>query len=245
MGSSSVYLAHKQRKLKPRSYSEAARHLKNHAKPLHKNKAVQVTQRMVVVLLEDKAKASPIAANRLRANLSAMFAWGMKAGLVLGNPVAATYKPAEEKTRERVLTDRELALIWGSAASAADHDRIVRLLMLTGARREEVAGMSWSEVTLNSDGTAEWVLPSNRSKNHRVNEITLPAPAVGALPPPREREDGKPRDLIFGARKGPFSGWSNCKTRLDSRITAANNGAPLPAWVLHDLRRTFVTSACP
>jgi integrase len=229
------YLAHQQRRLKPRSFEELQRHLRKHTKPLHNQPAGKVTKRAVVELLEDVATRGAIGANRTRAALSGMFSWGMKAGLITANPVASTFKPAEERSRDRVLTDDELRLIWHATGSGSDHDKITRLLMLTGARREEIGGMCWSELTLREDGTAVWVLPADRSKNHRSHELTLPAMAVALLPTRRDQ-----RALVFGEGAGSFSGWSQCKTRLDQRI-AKNAGKPIAAWVLHDLRRTFVS----
>jgi integrase len=235
------YTAYQQPRMKPRSYQEVVRHLEAHAKPLHGRRASQVTQRAAVEVLQGIAKTAPVTANRVRASLSAMFAWGMKARLVIANPIAATFKPAPEQPRERVLTDHELALIWACTGGAADHGRIARLLMLTGARREEIAGMRWGEVTRHGDGTATWVLPSERSKNHLPHELLLPPLVASLLPEAREGADGAPRELLFGEGDGPFSGWSNCKARLDKRIADANGGKAIPAWVLHDLRRTLVT----
>ena len=235
------YQAHQKLRMKPRSYKELSRHLGMHAKSLHSRRASQVAQRDVVGLLQGLAATSPVTANRVRASLSAMFAWGMKAGLVSGNPIAATFKPAEERPRERVLTDDELALIWSCTAGGADYDRIVRLLLLTGARREEIAGMGWSELIRRDSGSVTWVLPAERSKNHLPHELALPPMAVALLSEPRADEGGAPRELIFGEGKGPFSGWSRCKSRLDERIAEANGRKAIPAWVLHDLRRTFVT----
>jgi integrase len=186
------------------------------------------------------ARTAPVTANRVHASLSAMFACGMKAGLVAQNPVAATFKPAEEAPRERVLSDTELALIWRETGGNHDHDRIVRLLLLTGARREEVAALAWSELAPNSDGTVTWLLPSERTKNRLPLELVLPRMVVALLAPPHDVGAGC-RPLVFGEGKGSFSGWSQCKARLDTRITRANGGTAIPPWRLHDLRRTFVT----
>jgi integrase len=235
------FLAYQRARLRPRSLEEVVRHLSKHAKPLHGRKADVLGQREIVALLQSVVVQGPILANRVRASISAMYSWGMKAGLVASNPVAATFKPAEERARDRVLTDAELALVWRCTGGGADHDRIVRLLMLTGARREEIAGMCWSEVAPRDDGTCYWMLPAQRSKNRRAYEAVFPEIVTELLPAPRRENDGSRRDLIFGARHGPFSSWSNWKARLDERIAAANGGAPIAPWVLHDLRRTFVT----
>src|SRR5213075_2567809 len=106
-------------------------------------------------------------------------------------------------------------------------DRIVRLLMLTGARREEIAGMRWSEIALRDDGTTGWVLPAERSKNRRAHELVLPPMIRNLLPAPRDAKNGVQRDLVFGVGQGPFSGWAKCKARLDERIAELNKGTPI------------------
>jgi len=230
------YLAHQKTRLRPRSFVELERHLMVHVRSMHAQSAPRVTGRQIVEMLQRLAERAPITANRTRASLSAMFVWAMKSGLVPSNPVAATFRPAQEKSRERVLSDGELALIWRCTAGGSDHDRIVRLLMLTGSRREEIGAMRWSEITANQNGTTMWLLPPDRAKNGLPHQLTLPEMVVGLLPPRRPE-----RDLLFGVGDGPFSGWARCKERLDQRIAAANDGQPIPPWVLHDLRRSFVT----
>jgi integrase len=244
------YMAHQKTRLRPRSLEEVRRHLAarreggiskpRHGRalditPLLKKPAAKVTRRDVVELLESIAAVAPVQANRVRASLSALYSWGMRTGRVEANPVGATFWPAQENPRERVLSGDELALIWRCTGSDVDHDRIVRLLLLTGSRREEVAGMLWPELTLHDDGLATWLLPPSRAKNKRALELMLPVLAVSQLPP--KRDD---RALVFGEGAGSFSGWSRCKERLDSRI-AKMNGVAIPHWTLHDLRRSFVT----
>ena len=98
-----------------------------------------------------------------------MWVWGLRSGFIEGeNPVANVPKPASETPREGVLTSSELALMWQATAGDHDHDRIVRLLMLTGARREEVARMEWSEIEV-----PLWILPRARSKNGLPHEVPL------------------------------------------------------------------------
>ncbi len=134
-------------------------------------------------------------------------------------------------------------------AGGSDYDRIVRLLMLTAARREEVGGMAWAELTRSRDPGCLWTVPGSRAKNGREHELFLPVLAVEQLPQQRERA------LVFGKGEGSFSGWSAAKSRLDramhrklvERFTKQHARAPEPyevkvaPWRLHDLRRTFAT----
>lgn len=242
-----TYLADAETRMKPRSYAEVQRHLRVHAKPLHSDPAAAIGRADVVKLLAGISKAGgPVAANRVRSSLSALWVWGLRSGLIDGeNPVANVPKPAAEAPRERVLTDRELALIWQATGGDHDHDRIVRLLLLTGARREEVAGLEWGEI----EGGL-WTLPRARSKNGLPHEVPLGPLALAQLP---DRRDG--RALAFGEGDGGFSGWSRCKERLDTRmmVVAAKaftklhgrepklDEVPSVTWTLHDLRRTLST----
>jgi integrase len=242
-----TYLAEAEQRLKPRSFQEVKRHLRVHAKPLHQDVAARVTRADIAKVLAAVATDSgPVAANRVRSSLSAMWAWGLASGTIDGeNPVAHVRKPGTEAPRDRVLTDAELTLIWQATGRDHDHDRIVRLLMLTGARREEVGGMMWAEV----DGEL-WTLPRGRSKNGLPHEVLLGALALAQLPVERAG-----RALIFGSGAGGFSGWSRCKERLDVRLAELRRKRfhewhgrdPLPNellpmdWTLHDLRRTLST----
>jgi integrase len=159
--------------------------------------------------------------------------------------------PAKERTRDRVLKDTELALIWQCTAGDHDHDRIVRLLLLTGARREEVGSIHWSELEIIKDmASALWTLPKHRAKNHLAHEVPLGPLTIVQLPKRRGNNS-----MMFGATESGFSGWSRCKARLDLRILkkkredfiTAHGREPLddeihiPPWTLHDLRRTFST----
>lgn len=240
-----AYLADAGKRLKPRSLAEVRRHLADHAKPLHREAACEVGRAAIVKLLDGISRDSgQVAGNRVWSSLSAMWVWGLRSGTIEGeSPVAHVPKPGSEAPRERVLTDAELALVWQATAGDHDHDRIVRLLMLTGARREEMAGMGWEEV----EGPL-WTLPRARSKNGLQHEVPLGALALAQLPPKR---DG--RAQVFGEGKGGFSGWSRCKDRLDGRILnllqkvfserrePETDEVACPEWTLHDLRRTLST----
>ena len=99
----------------------------------------------------------------------------------------------------------------------------IKMLILTGARREEVGGMKWSEID-----PGKWTLPASRAKNGLDHITPLSAPAMAVL-------DSVPRigrsDLVFTTNSAaPVSGWSKAKVQIDRLSGVAN-------WVLHDLRR--------
>jgi integrase len=234
------YLNHQQLRMKPRSYAEMHRHLMVHARPLHRRSAVEVTRREIVELLEKIAPDAPVTANHVRSSLSALFTWGMKAGLVPANPVAATFKPAQVQSRSRVLSDDELAWVWSCTTGTGDYGRIVRLAIATGARRSEIAGMRESELMRHDDGSVTWTIPGERTKNGLPLELALPAWIAQNIPYiPSPRRSDTTRDLLFGEGAHGFNNWPYRKSQLDKAL--ANAGHVMEPWVLHDLRRTFVT----
>ena len=136
-----------------------------------------------------------------------------------------------------MLTDDELAMIWG-ALGDDQYSTIIRLLCLTGARRDEIASLCWSEIDLDR---AIITLPPERTKNRREHLIPL-APAVVAIlqaQPRRFNSDGSPRDLVFGHGARGWQDWSGSKAELDARILAAE---PFAGWRLHDFRRSMSTT---
>jgi integrase len=234
------YLELKKQELRERSYPDVERHLKVHAKVLHRLQLMKVTRADIASCLTSARKTSgAVTANRVRATLSTFFSWAMGEGLVEVNPVIGTNRN-EEKARERVLQPAELRLVWNSL-EADDYGDIVRLLMLTGQRLNEIARLERSEI----DQKDLISLAGDRTKNERPHSVPLSAPARSILEgrPVRLDDDGQPRKFVFGIGKGPFSGWSKSKEQLEERITKANGGKPLKHWTHHDLRRTFATHA--
>ena len=144
--------------------------------------------------------------------------------------MVGTNKQAET-SRERVLTDAELAKIW-MAAPATDYGRIVRLLMLTAQRRDEIGGLRWAELhSLKDFARALIALPSERTKNSRAHDVPLSRSALSAL----EAQPGiMGRAAVFCGGDDGFSNWSKSKAALDAV-------AGVTSWTLHDLRRTAAT----
>jgi integrase len=226
-----AYLAHQRVSLRPRSYPDVERHLLKHSKILHALPLASIARRNIASVISAVAKNSGlVTGNRVRTSLSGFYSWAMQQGLVENNPVIGTAQH-KETSRDRVLTPTELRIIW--QALGDDHfGSIIRLLALTGQRAGEIAGLRWSEV---QDDVI--LLPGDRTKNHRAHVVPL-SDAARAIIAKLEIREG--RDMIFGRGEKQFSGWSNCKERLDA-LVVETTGAPLPHWTPHDLRRTFAT----
>lgn len=222
------YLEVKAATMKPRSYSETKRHLENHWKPLHGLALASIGRANVAAQVSSIAKTGPVAANRSRASLSAFFRWAIGEGLCDHNPVAGTNKQEEDGPRERSLSDAEAAAVW-LAAPENDYGRIVRLILLTGCRRDEIGSLKWPEIDLKEKTIS---LPAERTKNKQAHVVPLPDSAVAIL---KEIPRRASRGFVFGIGQGGFSGWSKSKREIDKAAKIKD------AWTLHDLRRTVRT----
>src|SRR5262245_8001351 len=112
--------------------------------------------------------------------------------------------------------------------------------MLTGARRTEIGGLMWSEVS-----PTLLTLPPARTKNGREHLVPLSEPALAILraQPKRTNPGGTPREHIFGNIVGcGYQNWSRGKVELDARIAEASHGKGLEPWTLHDFRRSVSTA---
>jgi integrase len=229
------YLDAKADVLRPSTYNQAKMHFAAHWGPFADRPIESIKRADVAARLQELIKSNGrTAAARARGNLSALYAWAAREGLCETNPVIATNDPdAGILPRDRVLADHELATVW-RACGEDDFGRIVRLLVLTGARREEVGSLLWREVDLDA---GIMTVPGERTKNHRPLVLTLPSVAVDILRSVPRREG---REYVFGSSHGTFSGWAYAKMALDTRIAVAA-GKPLPHWTIHDLRRTART----
>jgi hypothetical protein len=155
------WLAVKGEEWSKRTLPERRRHLTRDWAPFRDRPLPSLTWQELQARLEViKRDHGPIAANRSRSTLHALCKWAK----VSPNPVALVDRAiAREPQRDRKLSLAELRAIW-AAAGDGDHSVIVKLLMLTGQRREEVGGMLWSELDLDR---ALWSLPGSRTKNKR------------------------------------------------------------------------------
>jgi integrase len=227
-----AYLRDAKGRQRPRSYKETERHLRHHAAPLHHERAEALCRRDITELLDRvAANSGPVAANRVRAALSALWTWGLRTGLIETdcNPVSFTLKQVE-KPRERTLTDEELKAVWKATDEGGDYARIVRLCLLTGCRREEIGGLRWDEV--HED---QLKIGTERMKGGIAHEVPLLPAIAASLPTACDGAAG----CVFGRRGTGFSGWSRAKRALEAKLAKA--GDYMGRWTIHDLRRTFST----
>jgi integrase len=200
-----------------------------------KRSIASITRRDVIALLDSVVdRGAAVEANRVLAAIRKFFNWAIERGLLETSPCAGIKPPTPESARDRVLDDRELALVWrGADALGYPFGPFVQLLILTGQRRAEVAGTMWSEIDVD---LALWSLPPEPTKNGEPHAIPLAPWALAIL-------TSLPRtcDFVLSTNgKTSISGYSKAKTSLDAAITNLN-GAPLAPWTFHDIRRTLAT----
>jgi integrase len=256
-----LHLAHR----RPRYAAEAERAIRCGLPDLLKRPAARISRSDAVNALDQIVKAGKaVTAGRTMAYARACFAWGNRRGKVPGNPFAELPIAAGTTERERALSDTEAAEVW-AAASALGYPfgPFYKLLILTLQRREEVAGIRWSEI---SDDMTRWTLPGARMKNGKPHVVHLPEAARAVL---RSIPRVEGCDLVFstttyrlgapdaapnGRRKAeprPISGFSQGKRYLDAAIARARaeaaaelgqKASAMAPWRVHDLRRTGVTT---
>jgi len=187
-----------------------------------------ITDTDIIAALDGISARTPILANRLHAVLHKLFDWARsKKLLVTANPCVGIERPAKEQSRDRVLEDKELRKVW-LAADKLGHPYagIVKLLILTGQRRNEIAGLRWSEID-----ESVLHLPAARTKNGLAHDVPLSAPAQAVISNLPRIADA---DLVFTIKRQPITGFSRMKERLDKASGVTH-------WTLHDLRRTVAS----
>jgi len=151
---------------------------------------------------------------------------------------------AKTGTRDRILSDDEIRTVWRYAEGAGTFGAMVRLALLTAQRREKIATMRWADVS----DVGVWTIPTEAREKGNPGSLRLPAAAL-AIIRAQSRVEGNPY-VFAGRTEGPWNGWSRAKSDLDDAILKAAREAAakrgddpakakgLPAWTLHDLRRT-------
>ena len=176
----------------------------------------------------ESMRGRPATQNHAFTAIKVFLNWAAIQDFIKTNPLQASRKPHRATSRDRVLKDNELTiLLQHTLEHRAPFNDIVSLLILTGQRRGEIAGLEWSDI----DGE-HLSLPMAKTKNKRNHKIPLGPKAIGII----QTIAGTERYLFAnGDAQSPFSGWSKSKARLD-RETGLHD------YTLHDLRRTFATT---
>jgi integrase len=211
-----------------RTTAEVEAMLRNHLLPHWSGRRIgSITKHDVLIALDRLADQGwPRATNKVHALVRHMMRWAKGRDLLTVDPTEGIDKPFTERSRDRVLDDRELAAVWQAAdALGSPWREYVRLLVLLGQRRTETAALRWSCLDLRAKA---WHMPAEDSKMQRARTLPLPAAVVEIL-------EALPRiegvDHVFGAK---LTAFGVTKRRLDEL-------SGVTGWTLHDLRRTFAT----
>jgi integrase len=223
---------HVRRSNRPRTAQETERLLRQHVLPRWRGRMVhEITRRDVLDILDRVVDGgAPIAANRVFAAIRKFFNWCAARDIIAASPCAGVKPPTAERARDRVLSDEELRLVWRAADKlGGTFSPLVKMLALTGQRRDEVARMRWEELDLDA---RSWTLPPARTKNNQPHEVPLSKAALVVLQNV-PRIASSPFVLTTNGGASPASGYSKNKRRLDALLPA-----DMPPWRLHDLRRS-------
>lgn len=208
------------------------RQLELHVYPAWRDRKVDDIKRRDVRELIDGIEGSALP-NRVLALIKTIFQYAMRRDWVEVSPAIGVDKPRKEISRDRVLTMPEAASIWTAADLLGfPYGPYIRILMLTGQRRAEVAGMRWKNIDLDA---ATWTIPATDTKAERGQLVPLSEPVVKIL-----RTLPNLGEHVFTTNgKTPISGFGKAKGRLDKYLESM--GRPVEGWRLHDLRRSAAT----
>ena len=221
---------HVRRLNRPLTIQATERALRQHVLPRWRGRTVEsITRRDILDVLDRVVdNGMPVMANRVLAAVRKMFNWAASRDIIAISPCAGIKPPTLERSRDRVLDDDELRLVWQAADKIGwPFGPLIQLLALTGQRRDEVGRMQWPEINLDK---RLWTLPRERVKNDKPHEVPLSAAAIGIL-------ESLPRsgDFVLSTNgETAASGYSKAKRRIDAMC-------PIPPWRLHDLRRTVAS----
>jgi integrase len=214
-------------------------HLERFAGAYGRRTAASIVRADVLALLNRHA-GQPAVQRRMHGAIRRMYAWAQAYELVTNAPTAHI-ETTSPPSRERVLSLEELTRIWRAAETLdAVYSDTVKLLIATGQRRAEVAGIRWGELDLSA--AALWTMPAARTKARRQHVLPLPALATEVLQRRYAAHNHvpPPQDLVLptlsrnGGGVAAISGWNWLKRRLDCVSGVAS-------WRLHDFRRSIVT----
>ena len=216
-----------------KSFMQVKNAMELHVRPSLKDfKLSNIEKRDIIRIIDRIAVRAPIQANRVLAFTRRFFNWCVARDLLAVSPANGIAKAKTETSRDRVLSKDELTAVYNATFQMRyPFGPLFRILIFTGQRLNEVAGVKWSEINLDA---RKWELPRDRSKNKASHIVHLSDPVLDEL----NALVGPAQHTLLFTTTGVshVSGFSKAKARLD-RISGVSN------WRLHDLRRTFATIA--
>ena len=207
-----------------------------------RRKPLPLIKRSDLSLIWDRLGDRPAVARLTHATLRKLFRWAVSRGDLERSPLEGVDPPPPVAARDRVLSDDDLAMIWrGCDELGYPFGDLLRLLILTGQRRDEVASLDWRE--LRREDTL-WTLPAARSKNGKPHLVPLSSQTVEQLDGLAASSEWPSSGLVFSTNgKTAVSGFSKAKRRADEYLKrAVKEGSAVEPWRVHDLRRTVATN---
>lgn len=212
-----------------------------HLEPvLHKKPLPSIIRSDIVSVLDHMPDEQIANRRNVFAVMRRLFRWAVSRGDLDRSPMEGMETPPPVRLRDRWLADDELRLIW-NATPECHHcfGPIVRLLITTGQRRDEVSGMQWQELDRKE---RLWTLPGQRTKNNEPNTIPLNQLAIAELDALAGGKKWSRKGRVFATASGAgFTDYHKGKVKLDS-VIEERESEPLPPWRLRDLRRTLATN---
>ena len=214
-----------------RSYKSVEGRFRNHVLPAWAGRLItDIDRRACLDLIDTIADTGKIImARRVHSHLYRLFAWSIGRGILELNPLQNAEAPGSETARDRVLTDAELVKVWNAAEQLPPAYRdAFRLLILTGARKQEISALRWDEYK-----NGEIVLEGDRTKTSKPHIIPLSSPARSIMDDVERRHD-HPTYAFPTEWRSAITNWAKPKVKLD-KISGVTG------WTIHDLRRTVAT----
>lgn len=236
-----VFLADAETRNKQRTVRDYTRLLRRHLATFLRKDIGDIGTRDVAHLI-DKLQDTPSEAAHALVAIKIFFNWCVRRGYVISNP-CMRLTAAKSPTRERVLTDPELARVYKTARTYPfPFGAIVRLLILTGQRRSEIGLLRWEWIDADSRTIT---LPPEVTKNNRTHTFPygkMVAEVLAEIPQSSDDVFPAAREHVKGMPVRTINGWSNSKAAFDRLIRGEAEKSPVNPWTLHDLRRTFATN---
>jgi integrase len=237
------YLERRRGSLRPSTYADLSRMLHVVARQWGDRPINEIRSQDVIALTDDTvARGAAIHANRLLSALRTLFGDALRRGAIDTSPVALLKPPSKERSRERALSDDEIATFWTATRRLGwPFGHAYRLLALTAQRRGQVRSMTWSEIGWDRK---TWSIAGSKMKAGREHQVALSGLALEILTEARDiatslgTYDDHGLVFSFDGRR-PLAGFPKAKGRLDKEMRQVA-GKAIAGWRIHDLRRTCV-----